>query len=59
MNDSLREPPVAALLVGQYPDDRLLMHDIFRQFGWHLFEARNRRRAIECLERNPVQVVIA
>ena len=59
MRESLREPLVSALLVGQYPDDRLLMHDVFQHLGWRLFEANNRRRAIECLERNPVQVVIS
>ena len=50
---------VSALLVGEYEKDRLLIYDVFRKLGWRLFEARNRRRAMQCLERNPVQVVIA
>lgn len=50
---------VSALLVGAYEKDRLLVHDIFRKYGWRLFEARDRRKAMQFLERNPVQVVIA
>ncbi len=49
---------LSALLVGEYKGDRLLVHEVFRRLGWRLFEARNRRRAMECLERNPVHVVI-
>ncbi len=36
-----------------------LVHDVFRSRNWRLFEARDRRRALECLEKNPVQVVVA
>jgi DNA-binding response OmpR family regulator len=54
-----REHDVSALAVGEYETDRLLLHAIFRRCGWRLFEARDRRRALECLERNPVQVVLA
>lgn len=50
---------VSALLVGAYETDRPLVHDIFRSRAWRLFEARDRRRALECLEKNPVQVVVA
>jgi DNA-binding response OmpR family regulator len=50
---------VSALLVGEYQQDRLLVHEVFRRLGWRLFEVRGRRRAVECLERNPVHVVIA
>ena len=50
---------VSALLVGEFESDRLLVHEIFRLQGWRLFEARDRRRAMECLCKNPVQVVIA
>jgi DNA-binding response OmpR family regulator len=50
---------VSALLVGEYETDRLLVHEIFRLHGWRLFEARDRRHALECLAKNPVQVVIA
>jgi len=50
---------VSALLVGEYENDRFLVHEVFQKFGWRLFEARDRKRAMQCLERNPVQVVIA
>ena len=53
------EHSVSALLVGDYETDRLLLHDIFQRLGWRLFEARDRKRALACLERHPVQVVIA
>jgi DNA-binding NtrC family response regulator len=53
-----REQLVSALLVGSYERDRLLVHEIFHRLGWRLFEARDRKRAMECLRRNPVQVVI-
>lgn len=51
--------PVSALLVGEFATDRLLVHDIFHLYGWRLFEARDRRHALECLAKNPVHVVIA
>jgi DNA-binding response OmpR family regulator len=50
---------VSALMVGEFGQDRLLMHDVFRGLGWRLFEAPDRRRAVQCLGRNPVQVVLA
>jgi DNA-binding NtrC family response regulator len=50
---------VSALLVGAYETDRLLVHDIFHSRKWRLFEARDRRCALECLQNNPVQVVVA
>ena len=50
---------LSALLVGEFETDRLLVHDVFRRFGWRLFEACDRRRAIRCLERHPIHVVIA
>jgi DNA-binding response OmpR family regulator len=53
------EHPISALLVGDFETDRLLVHDIFHVHGWRLFEARDRRHSLECLARNPVQVVIA
>jgi len=56
---TLREDGVSALLVGDYENDRLLLRDVFRKPGWRLFEARDGRRALRCLERNRVQVVIA
>jgi DNA-binding NtrC family response regulator len=57
--DTSREQLVSALLIGAYDNDRLLVHDLFRKLGWRLFEARGRRGALQCLERNPVQVVVA
>ncbi|HEY1341868.1 MAG TPA: hypothetical protein VGF59_30355 [Bryobacteraceae bacterium] len=59
MKDRVPESSVSALLVGEFPSDRLLLHDVFHRSGWRLFEARGRRRAMQFLERNPVQVVIA
>jgi DNA-binding response OmpR family regulator len=59
MQQQTHNRPVSALLVGEFETDRLLLHDVFRLHGWRLFEARDRRRALECLGRNPVQVVIA
>ncbi len=59
MDHKPREQSVSALLVGAYEKDRLLIHEIFRKPGWRLFEAQDRKRAMYCLERNPVQVVIA
>jgi two-component system, response regulator, stage 0 sporulation protein F len=56
MNGEIR---LSALLVGEYKGDRLLVHEVFRRLGWKLFEARDRRRAMECLDTNPVHVVIA
>jgi DNA-binding NtrC family response regulator len=51
---------VCALLVGDEHDDaRLLLHEVFRDAGWLLFEARDRRKALECIDRHSVQVVIA
>jgi DNA-binding response OmpR family regulator len=58
MTDAVHELPVSALLVGEYSAERQLLHDVFRNCGWRLFEAADRRRALESLERNPVQVVI-
>jgi DNA-binding response OmpR family regulator len=59
MKNSGNDPSVSALLIGEYGEDRLLLHDIGRSSGWRLFEARDRRRAQLCLETNPIQVVIA
>lgn len=50
---------VCALLVGAEPASRLAMLDIFRNAGWRLYQARDRKRAFEHLESRPVQVVLA
>jgi DNA-binding response OmpR family regulator len=49
---------VCALLVGEHEEGRLL-HEVFRNAGWLLLEAHDRRKALECIEQHPVQVVIA
>lgn len=59
MDRKTPEKSLSALLVGEYEGDRFLIHKVFRRVGWRLFEARDRERAMKCLERNPVQVVIA
>lgn len=58
-DNRLRNDSVSALLIGAYNDDRLLLHDIFHARGWRLFEAPGRRHAMQCLERNAIEVVIA
>ena len=50
---------VSALAIGEFLQDRPLLQTIFHDLGWRLFEARDRRRAMQCLERHPVQVVLA
>jgi len=57
--DAKRQSFVSALLVGAERESRLLLHEIFRNAGWHLFQAPGRKRALLYLERRPVQVVIA
>jgi DNA-binding response OmpR family regulator len=58
MSDPKAGSPVCALAVGDYENDRLLLHEVFRKAGWRLFEARDRRSALRCLERRPVHVVL-
>ena len=53
------ENKLSALLVGEFKGDRRLVQEVFRRLGWKLFEAHDRRKAMECLDHNPVQVVIA
>jgi DNA-binding response OmpR family regulator len=50
---------VSALAVGEFEQDRPLLQEIFQKLGWRLFEARDRRRAMQCLASNPVHVVLA
>ncbi len=59
MTATNQNPAVSALAVGEFQQDRPLLQNIFRELGWRLFEARDRRRAMQYLERHPVQVVIA
>jgi len=50
---------VSALFVSAEPQNRLLIRNVFRDAGWRLFEARDRKGALDCLKRQPLQVVIA
>lgn len=59
MNQDYRDLFVSALLVGSHPESRLLLHSVFKKQGWRLHEASDRKRALEYLERQPVQVVVA
>jgi DNA-binding response OmpR family regulator len=58
MDKKSPEKDVSALLVGEYESDRFLVCEVFKKLGWKLLEARDRRRAMQYLERNQVQVVI-
>lgn len=58
MTHELDDPFVSALLVGDYAQNRSLMQEIFRDRGWRLYEAPDRKRALQCLERNPIQAVL-
>jgi DNA-binding response OmpR family regulator len=59
MDDTAHTGFVSALFVGGYEDECSLMREVFRECGWQLFEAPDRRRAARCLRRHPVHVVIA
>jgi len=54
-----RKPSLSALLLGDYPNDREVVRDVFVQAGWQLFEAGERRCALDHLENDLVHVVIA
>jgi len=45
--------------VGEFKQDLPLLQNIFSELGWRLFEAHDRRRAMQYLERHQVQVVLA
>lgn len=49
---------VCALLVGEDRESRLLFHEVFRDAGWRLYEAQDRKQALHCLEQRTVHVVI-
>jgi DNA-binding response OmpR family regulator len=53
------ENSVSALLLGTDDRDRQLVKEVFRTSGWQLFEARDRARALRCLSRHSIHVVIA
>lgn len=58
MSQPSRQCFLCALLVGAGPESRLVMLDVFRKAGWRLREASDRKHALDCLERHPVQVVV-
>jgi DNA-binding response OmpR family regulator len=59
MTTFARDHCVSALLVGEYESDRQLLQGVFRDAGWRLFEVSDRKQALDCLQREPVQVVIS
>jgi DNA-binding response OmpR family regulator len=59
MGEIYTDQGLCALLLGKFEDDRRLVQEIFRRADWRLLEAPDRRRALECLGRDRVQVVIA
>ncbi len=56
---AIEQHPVSALAVGAFERDRQLLRNVFTESGWQLFEAQDRRRAIQCLEHNRVDIVVA
>src|ERR1017187_67062 len=58
MKTSARDTSLSALWVGLSKPDGSVLHEIFHKAGWRLFAVRERRRALSCLARNSVQVVI-
>ena len=53
-----QENLLCVLAIGEFTADRLLLHDVSRNSGWKLIEARDRRHAMKVLDRKPVHVVI-
>jgi DNA-binding response OmpR family regulator len=49
----------SVLVIGSFEQDRALLREVASAAGWRLYEARDRRHALQFLERNPVEVVIA
>ena len=50
---------ICALLLGEFETDRSIVQNVFQRAGWRLIEAPDRARAIRCLRREPVHVVLA
>lgn len=59
MNGFARDEFISAMLVGEFGNDRLLLHDIFRNLGWRLLEAHKRRDGMRHLGSSLVEVVVA
>jgi DNA-binding response OmpR family regulator len=53
------ETSVSILTVGEFEPDRPLLQEITGRFGWRLFEAPDRYRALQTLAQHPIQVVLA
>jgi len=49
---------LCALLVGAAPESRQVALDVFRAAGWRLYQARDRKSALECLDRHSIHVVL-
>ena len=58
MSQEIRPDFICALLVGAEPESRLVMRDVFRDAGWRLYHASDRKQALGCLEQKLVQVVL-
>lgn len=56
---AMKPKTLCALAIGEFDHDRPLLQSVFRDLGWRLLEAADRRRAMQCLERDSVDVVIA
>lgn len=50
--------PACVLAIGEFEADRPLLYDLFRNADAQLLEARDRRHAMQFLERQPVEVVL-
>jgi DNA-binding response OmpR family regulator len=57
-NPEVSDNGLSALLLGDFGEDRPLVQAVFRKSGWRLIEASG-SEAGECLEKHPVQVVLA
>jgi DNA-binding response OmpR family regulator len=54
-----QENSVSILAIGEFVNDQVLLREIFRKSGWKLLEASDRRGAMQVLENEQVEVVIA
>jgi DNA-binding response OmpR family regulator len=59
VSQKVRPDFICALLVGAEPESRLMLHNVFRDAGWRLYQASDRKQALGYLEQKLVQVVIA
>jgi DNA-binding NtrC family response regulator len=59
MRSLARDTSLAALSVGIGKSEYRFLQDVFRGAGWLLFEAGERRQALQSVLENAIQVVIA